>query len=73
LQEGIYGFEPSDAIKYNEVALKVMRQNDIKINDLFSLVLPHLKEIQIPNDPHFYPKGSKMMGLQTAASILHEL
>lgn len=64
---------PEDAVKYNKVAQKIMNKNGIKVNDLYSLVLPRLKELQKPVNVHFKPEGSKVLAEQVAQSILCEL
>jgi acyl-CoA thioesterase-1 len=46
---------------YNEVALKVMGNNGIEINDLYGLVLPRMEELQRPNNVHFLEKGSEVL------------
>ncbi len=58
-----------DAKKYNEAAVSVMKQHNIVINDLYGLVYPKLKEYQRPNDVHYHPHGSAIMGMQVARSI----
>jgi lysophospholipase L1-like esterase len=54
---------------YNEVALKIMKKNDIAINDLYSYVLPRMEELQRPRNVHFTQEGSKALGNQVALSI----
>ena len=46
---------------YNEVAIRVMNNNDIEINDLYGLVLPRMGELQKPNNVHFLEKGSEVL------------
>ena len=46
---------------YNEVALRVMNNNGIEINDLYGLVLPRMEELQRPNNVHFLEKGSEVL------------
>ena len=46
---------------YNEVALRVMNNNGIEINDLYGLVLPRMEELQRPNNVHFLDKGSEVL------------
>ena len=43
---------------YNQVALKIMNNNQIKVNDLYSSVLPKISDLQIPNNVHFKEKGA---------------
>ena len=46
---------------YNEVALRVMNNNGIEINDLYGLVLPRMEELQRANNVHFLEKGSEVL------------
>ena len=59
-----------DAEKYNKVALKIMKQNQIPINDLYSFVLPRLTALQQPNNVHFTTEGSEKLAEQVVASIV---
>lgn len=60
----------ADVIKYNEAALKVMKENDILVNDLYTFSKPQLKDIQIqPANVHFTPKGSEALGKQVIAAV----
>ena len=60
---------PENAAKYNEAALKIMSENNIEVNDLYSLVLPKLDKIQKPVNVHFHKEGSKMMGDHISQAI----
>jgi len=60
---------PADAAKYNAEALKIMKVNNIQVNDLYSLVLPKLKTLQRPRNVHFKPEGSKVLADQVASVI----
>lgn len=55
--------------KYNAVALKIMKKNDIMINDLHAFALPRLEELQQPNNVHFTKEGSKALADQVAEKI----
>ena len=58
---------------YNQVALKIMNNNQIIVNDLYSLVLPKIIELQIPNNVHFKENGSKFLADLVVKSILESL
>lgn len=60
---------PEDAVKYNAVARKIMKENGIAINDLYSFALPKLKEIQRPANVHFHNKGSAVLGNEVARHL----
>ena len=65
--------EVGDAEKYNAVALKVMKRNHVAVNDLYSFVLPQLKEMQRPKNVHFTSEGSKALAREVAQHILRAL
>ncbi|TAN38712.1 MAG: SGNH/GDSL hydrolase family protein [Verrucomicrobia bacterium] len=64
---------PEDAAQYNKVALRIMQANGIKLDDLYTLILPKLKELQRPRNVHFSDKGSEVLAQHVAESILQEL
>ena len=64
---------PGEEVKYNEVALRVMREENIPVNDLHAVVLPDLSELQDSNDVHFNPKGSELLAKAVARSITEQL
>lgn len=60
----------ADAVKYNEAALKVMKENNIAVNDLYTFVKPQMKEIQKqPANVHFTDPGSEALAKQVVASV----
>jgi len=67
------GREPDDVPPYNAVAKKIMEENGVAIDDLYSFALPRLKEIQLPANVHFTAEGSKALAGQVAAEILKAL
>ncbi len=58
---------------YNEIALRIMDKNEIKINDLYSLVLPRINKLQRPNNVHFNSKGSEFLATQVIKSIMDSI
>ena len=64
----------ADAIRYNEAALRVMKDNDIAVNDLYTLVKPRMKELQIqPANVHFVPAGSEVLATEVVKAIRAQL
>lgn len=64
----------ADVIRYNEAALRVMRDNDIAVNDLYTLVKPRMKELQIqPANVHFVPAGSEVLATEVVKAIRAQL
>ena len=53
----------------NEIAARVMKQNGVEIDDLFTFITPHLPDTQNPKDVHFNSKGYDMLGKQVAQQI----
>lgn len=62
-----------DVIAYNAVAAKIMKANDIAVDDLYSFALPKLAEIQRPANVHFSDEGSKVLAGQVAKRIAEAL
>jgi len=60
-------------LPYNEIAKKVMIDEGVTWNDLWSLVKPRQAELQIPHNVHFQPKGSSVMAKQVAEMIQNAL
>ena len=56
--------------KYNKVAMKIMKKNDIEINDLNALTKYQLDKLQPPNNVHFTKEGSKVLGKQVVEKIM---
>ena len=58
--------------KYNAMALEIMKANGVAIDDLYSLVLPRMAELQRPDNVHFTDAGYAVLG-ETVASSIREL
>ena len=67
--EGAKGRVVGDAKKYNDVALQIMRENDIPVDDQYAFCMERLKEIQLPANVHFSPEGSKALAAQAVEAI----
>jgi acyl-CoA thioesterase-1 len=63
----------ADVITYNKVANKVMRENGIPIDDLYTFAMPKLPGIQLPANVHYTPEGYQALAEQVAESIQGEL
>jgi lysophospholipase L1-like esterase len=59
----------ADAVLYNAVALKIMEENQIHVDDLYTAVLPRLVELQYPNDVHFNSDGSQFLAQRVVKAI----
>ena len=73
--ENAEGRHAGDAAKYNEVALKVMKEHpEIAINDLYSFTKPNQKEWWTkPGNVHFAKKGTDAQGDEVARIISEAL
>jgi acyl-CoA thioesterase-1 len=58
-----------DVIIYNAAAKRVMDENGIRINDLYTVALPQLSTIQLPANVHYTDSGYDVLGERVAASI----
>jgi acyl-CoA thioesterase-1 len=56
-------------LPYNEIAKKVMTDEGVTWNDLWSLVKPRQSELQIPRNVHFHTQGSSVMAKQVVEMI----
>jgi len=57
----------------NEVAVKVMQENGVAIDDLYAVALPVMEKLGRPNDVHFTPEGYELLAKAVAASIEAQL
>jgi len=62
-----------DVLRYNAIAAKIMKQENVPTNDLYIYANKRLKDIQRPRNVHFTPAGSKVLAKQVAQSILQRL
>lgn len=60
-------------LPYNAVAKRVMTEENIVWNDLWSLVKPRQAELQGKRNVHFQPEGSSVMAKQVAERIRAEI
>jgi lysophospholipase L1-like esterase len=58
-----------DVAVYNEIALKVMKENAVAIDDLNAVITPTLAQHQNKADVHFNAEGSATLGKAVAKSI----
>jgi acyl-CoA thioesterase-1 len=58
-----------DVAVYNDIALKVMKENDVAIDDLNAAITPTLAQHQNKADVHFNAEGSATLGKAVVKSI----
>lgn len=61
--------KPEDAKQYNDIALRIMKEHGVLINDLHTFCLPRLENIQRPANVHFTPAGSKVLASEVVRHI----
>lgn len=64
---------PEDPPRYNAAAEAVMKSYGIRVNDLYGVIQPRQRELQLPKNVHFTDQGSEVLGEQVAAAISSEL
>jgi lysophospholipase L1-like esterase len=57
----------------NEIAVKLMRESGVAIDDLYTAVLPVQEKVGRPNDVHYQPEGYEVLAKAVAASIEAQL
>lgn len=55
--------------EYNAIAERVMKENNVAIDDLNAAITPRIAELQNPKDVHFKTEGSAFLAKHVAASI----
>ena len=64
---------PEDADRYNHVAVQIMKEHAIPINDLHDFIAPQLAALQQPINVHFTKAGSEALAGEVAAAIRQRL
>lgn len=62
-----------DVATYNQIALKVMQEQAVAIDDLNAAVAPDLAKLQRPHDVHYTAEGYEALGQAVAKSLLKAL
>ena len=60
---------PGLAEKYNKVALKIMSEHGIKVNDLYGFTKPRMAELLRPQNVHFTEDGSRILAEEVASQM----
>jgi acyl-CoA thioesterase-1 len=66
---GTPGRKSDESVMFNETAAKVMQAAGVPINDLYAHAKAKLAEVQLPQNVHFTPEGSKYLAEKVAAEI----
>ena len=60
---------PADVLLYNTAASRIMKENGVAVNDLYSFAISRLSEIQQPVNVHFTSSGSELLARQVAQAV----
>ncbi len=72
--DGEAGRFREDAIRYNDVAKRVMESNNIKVNDIYEKSIEiHNNFSKDVNDVHYSKEGYKELGMQISDFLKHEI
>ena len=72
--EGEAGRFPKDPLRYNSIALAVMKENNVAINDLYSIMENQILKYQtMEGDVHYNEEGYKILGSKVAQSISNQI
>ena len=69
ITEGSASRRTEDVKRYNEVALRVMKNKVIQVNDLYACVFGNIRNLQIPKNAHFKEQGYEILGGEVANEI----
>ena len=58
-----------DVATYNDIALKVMKENSVAIDDLNAAVAPDIAKLQNPHDVHYNAQGYEVLGQAVVKSL----
>jgi acyl-CoA thioesterase-1 len=58
-----------DVAVYNQIALKVMAENGVAIDDLNAAITPDLAKLQRPHDVHYTPEGYDALAQAVVKSL----
>jgi acyl-CoA thioesterase-1 len=62
-----------DVVAYNAIAAKVMNDNGVAMDDLYTAILPSQSKLQRPKDVHFQREGYDVLAKSVATSIQSQL
>ena len=58
-----------DVIRYNEAAVRVMKENNVPVDDLYAFVRPREAKLQLPANVHYNAEGYKALAEEVTRSI----
>lgn len=67
--DGTLGRVKDNELAYNEVAVRVMKELGVRVDDLHALAVARQKEIQLPQNVHFTDPGYAALGEKVVATL----
>lgn len=69
----LHHYVKDSELEYNRIAVEVMTELGVEVNDLRAFAKPRIAEIQEPGNPHFHARGSAVLAKEIAGRIAHAL
>jgi acyl-CoA thioesterase-1 len=63
----------ADVVERNAIALRVMADLRVAVNDLYTVAFTRLEELQRPQNVHFTDEGSRALAVPVATTIREQL
>jgi acyl-CoA thioesterase-1 len=70
---GSAGRVEHDEVRYNEAAIRVMKELGVAVDDLHAVVAPQQEKIQLPHNVHFTPDGYEKLADAVVGKIVAAL
>jgi hypothetical protein len=67
--EGAKGRVVGDSKIYNDIAAKIMKEENVEIHDLYTFAKEHAAKIQRKADVHYTPAGSKQLAAEVVKAL----
>ena len=67
--EGAKGRVVGDSKVYNDIAKRIMEEENVEIHDLYSFAKKNAAEIQRKADVHYTPAGSKQLAAEVVKAL----
>lgn len=61
--------DPTDVVLYNDLAKAIMKENCIRVNDLYAFALPKLSMLQKKSNVHFTADGTRALAEQVVNAV----
>lgn len=59
----------ADVVRYNEAALRVMKEHQVAVVDLYAFIKPRAAELRLPVSVHYNPEGCKALAGEVTKAV----